>query len=71
MVPVLSRSCSALVSSGRHIPTSEQRGHLGLSCSGGGIVLSPIMAFMSCMAWRVFATLMLLSGTSTRFLDAA
>jgi len=27
-----------LISSGRQIPTREQRGHLGLSWSGGGIL---------------------------------
>ena len=51
---VVSRVRRALVSSGRQMPTSEQRGHLGLSTSGGGAVsVAAVRQSRSSRSWML------------------
>jgi len=54
-------AASSRVSSGRQMPTSEQRGHLGLSSSGGGIAAEVAMARICPISSRVCAGILLVS----------
>ena len=57
---------SNVVSSGRQMPTSEQRGHFGLSSKGGGITPdSPIRRMLRSNS-RVRSTSVSSNGTDTR-----
>ena len=68
--PRSSRLCSKWVSSGRQMPTSEQRGHLGLSTRGGGMTPPAAVARSCSSSSRVRSTSGSSKGMETRLRES-